>query len=289
MQDKDDSIYPAPGEAGGYTRLQGYERFDGQPKPSEATFILIPFDAGTNEPDVDDLVTGSVSAYTGVVAGYTVTSGDWSTNDAVGLLALHATTGTFVDNEIFTNTTQTNTCCTQNGAQEPQGAPTDALYDSWLQASIEWRRGEIDAVPGEGDILGVWQYNGTKYAFRNNVGSTAAVMHESTSSGWSAVDLGQTMAFTAGSTIDPVVGLTITGGTSGATGVISGYSISSGTFGANSAAGNIYFHTLTGTFQAAENVTYTGGSFTATAASTNTTLTAGGKYANLGNPIKRSA
>lgn len=267
-----------PGEAGGYTRLQGYERFDGQPKPSEATFILIPFDAGTNEPDVDDLVTGSVSAYTGVVAGYTVTSGDWSTNDAVGLLALHATTGTFVDNEIFTNTTQTNTCCTQNGAQEPQGAPTDALYDSWLQASIEWRRGEIDAVPGEGDILGVWQYNGTKYAFRNNVGSTAAVMHESTSSGWSAVDLGQTMAFTAGSTIDPVVGLTITGGTSGATGVISGYSISSGTFGANSAAGNIYFHTLTGTFQAAENVTYTGGSFTATAASTNTTLTAGGKY-----------
>jgi len=354
-----------PGEAGGYTRLQGYERFDGQPKPSESTFILLPFDAGSNEPAVDDIITGSGSSFTAIVAGFVLTSGDWSTNDAVGTLAVHEATGVFVDNETLTNTTQTNTLATQNGAQEAGGAPTDALYATWLQATIEWRRTQILVVPGEGDILGVWQYEGVKYAFRNNAGTvtldsgasgsvdsitvggvevmsasvnftssltatatavaanitalglytatsssttitisgsgsattavissattisttdtdtTAAVMHKSTASGWSTVDLGLQLAFTTGAVNKPTIGETITGsaGTGAKTAIVAGYSITSGTFADGDAVGILYLHTLSGTIT---NGTLLGGTSGVTAANAGTTsaitLPAGGKY-----------
>lgn len=43
------------------------------------------------------------------------------------------------------------------------------------------------AVPGEGDVLGVWVYNGDVYAFRNAIGGASALMYKSTPSGWAAV------------------------------------------------------------------------------------------------------
>jgi len=45
-------------------------------------------------------------------------------------------------------------------------------------------------VPGEGDILGVWGFNGKNYAFRNAVGGATAAMYESTGSGWTAKKTG---------------------------------------------------------------------------------------------------
>jgi len=267
-----------PGEAGGYTRIQGYERFDGRPKPSEASFVVLPFDAGENEPAVGDEVNGSLSGSTAYVAGFTLTSGDWSTNDAVGLLAVHDADGDFVDDDVLTNVTQVNTLATQNGAQQGQTAPTDELYDQWLQASIEWRRDQIQEVPGEGDILGVWQYNGTKYAFRNEVGGANAAMYEATPTGWSLVDLGQQLAYTVGSVADFIVGETITQGP--VSGIVSGYTITSGDFSSGNAVGTVYFHSLSGGAFGAGAIT--GGTSGATAtiagASTAITLPPGGKY-----------
>ena len=43
------------------------------------------------------------------------------------------------------------------------------------------------AVSGSGPIRGVWEYDNTVYAFRDNAAGTACVMHKSTSSGWSVV------------------------------------------------------------------------------------------------------
>ena len=43
------------------------------------------------------------------------------------------------------------------------------------------------AVTGSGPIRGVWEYNNVVYAFRNNAGGSACVMHKSTSSGWAVV------------------------------------------------------------------------------------------------------
>ena len=43
------------------------------------------------------------------------------------------------------------------------------------------------AVAGSGPSRGVWEYNTVVYAFRNNAGGSACVMHKSTSSGWAVV------------------------------------------------------------------------------------------------------
>lgn len=51
------------------------------------------------------------------------------------------------------------------------------------------------AVPGSGDLRGLWVYNNTLYAFRDNAGGTACVMHKATASGWTTVT---TPALTAG-------------------------------------------------------------------------------------------
>jgi len=45
-------------------------------------------------------------------------------------------------------------------------------------------------VSGSGDILGVWEYGGDVYAFRNNTLGTACVMHRSTATGWVVVPTG---------------------------------------------------------------------------------------------------
>ena len=57
---------------------------------------------------------------------------------------------------------------------------TDATTQATLRAAIQ-------PLPGSGNVLGCINYNGTVYAFRNNVGGTAAVMYRSTSSGWEQV------------------------------------------------------------------------------------------------------
>ena len=66
---------------------------------------------------------------------------------------------------------------------------TDALY----AAAVEALRTPILAIAGVGDILGVWRYNDTTYAFRNKVGGTEAGMWESTSAGWVEVVTGVTL------------------------------------------------------------------------------------------------
>lgn len=63
-------------------------------------------------------------------------------------------------------------------------------FDGQTAPSQGGTRGDIAAVPGEGDILGVWLYNGVVYAFRNAVGGATAVMYKSTGSGWSSVKTG---------------------------------------------------------------------------------------------------
>lgn len=63
-------------------------------------------------------------------------------------------------------------------------------FDGQTAPSAGGTRDDITTVPGEGDILGINLYNGVLYAVRNAVGSATAVMHKSTSSGWSSVKTG---------------------------------------------------------------------------------------------------
>ena len=122
-----------------------------------------------------------------------------------------------------------------------------------LFAGIETRRAAILAVPGSGPVRGVAVYLGTVYAWRNNAGATAMNIYKSTSSGWTLVPLGYEMAFDTGS-LQLYDGDVITGQTSGATATITRVVVSSGSWSAHTAAGYLTFASVTGTFQAGENL-----------------------------------
>lgn len=63
-------------------------------------------------------------------------------------------------------------------------------FDGQTAPSAGGDRGAITTVPGEGDILGVWLYNGNVYAVRNASGGATAVMYKSSASGWTSVKTG---------------------------------------------------------------------------------------------------
>ena len=79
----------------GYRRCQGYERFDGQPKPSDAQYWVVNFDAGQDPIVEGDTVTGADSSATGkALIDAVITSGSYAGNDAVGYLVLTTVSGT---------------------------------------------------------------------------------------------------------------------------------------------------------------------------------------------------
>lgn len=168
-----------------------------------------------------------------------------------------------------------------NGVDIQRGAETDANDKTYVQLAIETQRATIlqPGSSGDGDILGVWIFNGIKYCFRNATDGLSAVMYKSTSNGWEVVNLGREIAFTSGGTTQIVVGNTITGTTSGAFAVITEVVLTSGTWGAGDAAGYFYFDSQTGTFQS-ENIDVGASTNLATIAgdSTAITLSPGGKY-----------
>jgi hypothetical protein len=93
---------------GGYARIEGFERSDGQARPSDASYWILNFDAGDLVAPVDDgLVVGGTSGATGKVGVTVLTSGSWAGGDAAGYFALYTLTGLFVDDEPlgFTNAT----------------------------------------------------------------------------------------------------------------------------------------------------------------------------------------
>lgn len=182
----------------GYQRVDGFERFDGRPKPSEASYWVLNFDAGTAAISEGDTVTGATSSATGVaLIDAVVESGSYVGSDAAGYLVLTGVSGTFQDNENLQVSAVTKSVA--DGTASERGALTDANDTTWYQDAIETARADISAVPGSGAIRGVWAYGGDVYAFRDNAGGTAGVMHKATSSGWSEVSLGREIAFTGGS------------------------------------------------------------------------------------------
>jgi hypothetical protein len=222
-----------PGVYGGYKRIDGYERFDGRTSPSSATYYYATFTPTTTDPAVGDTLTqGAVTAVVAQVADGAMAL----TKLAGGTLAAGAYTGG--GGGTFTNVPQ------------QLGYSTGYLDAVALNAAADIYRADIAAVPGSGSILGVWMYNGTVYAVRNNAGGTAAVMHKSTTSGWSAVALGREVAFTSGGTYVIAEGNTITGATSAATAVITRVVLTSGSWAGGDAAGYLVFASQTGTFQA---------------------------------------
>lgn len=251
---------------GGYERIEGFERYDGREAPSEAHYWILDFTAPTSYPVTGAAITGDSSGASGVLIDSTATS---------GRIVLRSVTGVFIDGEPLR--ADGVLFAIADGTATLNDAETDELDAQYSRAVRDYARSMIQAVPGEGAVLGVVTYRGTPYAIRNNVGSTAAVMHKATTAGWVPVTLGRRLNFDAGVT-QPTIGTTITGDTSNATGVLQRIVVKDGDWLTHDAAGYLILTSVTDAFQDNETISGGGGSMTADGVDAAQSLPAGGRY-----------
>lgn len=264
--------------ARGYRRINGYERFDGRPSPTEAVYYTLDFTAGYQQPSVGNVFEGMTSGALGrILVQPTAVTGSWALSTATGTLVLRIISGTFQDGENIKQQGGGTVRCVADGTATLRGATTDANDDAWMALAVADARSLIAAVTGSGAIRGVWMYDGDVYAFRDNAGATACEMWVSSTSGWTQVALGYTLNFVNGTSAISA-GETVTGGTSAATGTVGRVILTSGTWGGGTAAGRLILTAKTGNFGAAETITSAGGSATTSGTQTANTLQPGGRF-----------
>ena len=260
----------------GYRRVQGYERYDGDPAhvASTATYKRIPFVSGGNSAiNVGATVTGSVSAATARCLAYEVESGDLSSGTAVGSVYILVLSGTFVAGENLL-VSGIDLATTSGVAQN--GSLGDGMYREALREVRNYRRGLCAKPAGSGKILGVWNAGDTRYVVRNNAGGTAAVLHKTTPTGWQAIDLGHEIEFTnANASVGE--GDTLTQG--GVTATVKRVVLLAGSLSSGTNAGRLIISAPSGGVFAAGAATSTGGgALTLSGASTAITLLPNGNF-----------
>lgn len=225
---------------GGYEDITGYERYDGRPRPSSASYSTMDVTI-SGSLSAGDTITGATSGATGVLVAV-VTDG---TPDYVVMTKV---SGTFQDGENLEVSASVEAVAAS--AANVDGATTSKLHAQYRNLAADEYRSDIAVVPGSGAILGVFMLNGDVFAFRNNAGGTAAVMHKASTSGWVAVDLNSELAFDSGGTYEIAEGDTITGATSGATATVRRVALGDGSFAGGDAEGYLILTGISGTFQA---------------------------------------
>jgi hypothetical protein len=169
------------GVRGGYATCAGYERYSGLARPSSATYARLSVTL-SSAVVVGDVVTNAAATVFGTVIAI----------ESATVLVLTKITGVFTAASLKVGATVVGTSA---GAQAPGSAATPALDASYTALAANVYRALIDKVPGDGAILGVHQYGGNVYAFRNAVGSMSAAMYKDSVAGWVAVALGREIAF----------------------------------------------------------------------------------------------
>lgn len=268
-----------PWYQGGYRRIPGYERFDGRPKPSDATFT------GWESTDVSaasvgDTVTGDISGATGVICGL------WDDSANGNLYGTDYMAVTKVAGGPFQNGEGLNTAAyTINSAPTLQFAPTIDIEEDWLLAAETEYRDDIQPVTGSGPVRGVWQRLADVYAIRDNGGATQGVLWRATSTGWtqSGITMADYIRFDAGGvgTTEIFEGDTITGLTSGASATVHRVVLNGGSVAWDgSGEGYLVLTNVTGGSFSDNEALQVGGVTKATADGVNTTFTfpAGGVY-----------
>lgn len=172
----------------GYRRIYGYERYDGQIQPSEATYYSFTFDTGVSEIVAGDLLDASASlgGYATVVS-VTLTSGTWAGGDAAGTLVVYALQVAFADGSVMKVGGVTKATASSASVL---GVFTDPEYSTRQALTIAAARAAIDPVPGSGPILGAALFDGRVFAARNAADGLTAALYASFDTGWGAVRSG---------------------------------------------------------------------------------------------------
>jgi hypothetical protein len=214
---------------GGYSRILGYERFDGRPSPSAANYNILSC-TFLSTVSVGDTVVGSSSAATGKVISVTANS-----------VIITRETGTFLSGEQLSVAATPAATINQILGVDPDGE-TDAIYRGLAANDY---RSDIQAVPGAGPVRGVAYYDSYVYAWRNNAANTRLDLYKSSAAGWVLVPYFLQIHFDAG-THEIFPGETMVGHTSGATALVKVVIVLSGSWAAGNAAGYIVFTNLVG-------------------------------------------
>lgn len=233
-----DSQNYEPEISGGYRRIDGYERYDGRPSPSSASYWIVDIEQ-TGTITNGATITGATSGATGRVLGVF---------DSV--LVLGRVVGDFDIGENLQISAVTVAVANSQSLQD--GSPIAADDAEYTYLASNDYRADILAVPGSGQIRGVWVYNDITYAFRDNVGGTAGNMWKSSAGGWVQIAFGNEIQF-SGAVAQIFDGNTITGGTSGATAVVTRAMLRSGSW-TSAGVGTLIINAIIGTFQNGEEL-----------------------------------
>lgn len=217
---------------GGYTRIAGYQRFDGRPAPNDAAINAV-----------------TLTAVAGIAPGDTISNGTGATGVVIALDGLTVYYTKAVSSFAIGDTITDGSAIGTVTATGSRASGIAAAQYQKLAADVY--RADIQAVPGSGPVRGVAYYNGLKYAWRDSADGTHLVMYKSSTSGWVAITFGSEISYNTGVAAIPD-GATITGGTSGATAHVLRNVLQSGTIGAGTAAGRLVINTITGTFISGE-------------------------------------
>jgi hypothetical protein len=233
---------------GGYSRVGGYERFDGRPKPSEADFTVL-FATTTFSATVaaGQTITGETS---GASAKIISVSPDFK------YVVVTRQSGVF---QVGENLKVSSVTVAVSG---PSNTDLTQFDDNkFAEAAANDYRTDIQAPPGSGPVRGVWSLKNEVYCFRDNAAATQCLMYVATGAGWTQVNLGFELRFSDGDTGTPILdGQTVTGGTSGATGVVRRVVVQSGSNWSTGTpcSGRLIFSSITGTFQNGEEIRVSG-------------------------------
>jgi hypothetical protein len=259
-----DAMNYEPGLMGGYKRIDGYERMDGRPAPSSATYLYLECASLVDVP-FGVIVEGDSSGATGYVCKLDV---------ATGSLCLTNVVGTFVVGDVLEyGATPIGEIIAPPAPQGYRDSKSDALA---LAGAADVYRARIQKVPGQGPIRGVWVYNGFRYAFRDKAGGASGGMYRATASGW------QEVAFPLEEVRFTNANASVTSGvlTQGAvTATIQRVIVESGTLESGTNTGRLILSSRSGgAFSAGAATTTSSGSLTLSGAQASITLPAGGRY-----------
>ena len=187
-----DGINYEPDINGGYRRIPGYERYDGQPSPSDREHQVLQLDRA-NVFTTGDVLTGQRSQASGTVVLVDER-----------LVCLCSVTGEF-QLETVTNQGETAVITSLDYTQDAMTAYTQ--QERW-QAMEDYYRALIGKPPGTGKVEGVCHYKGTTFAFRRN--NDSVTISKSSPTGWNALPQADYLRFQGGGQRTPVEGDTFT-------------------------------------------------------------------------------
>jgi hypothetical protein len=256
-----------PGLNGGYRRIDGFERYDGRPAPSSATYLFL---EGTAVAPIQlgATVTGATSGATGVAV---------MADQANGALCVTKTAGEFQAGEqLLVGGAIVGTLTDIPALRGYRDAKNDALA---LAAAADAYRADIGPVPGSGPVRGVWMFLDVLYAWRDLADGTACALYKATAAGWTQIQLGEEIAFTnANASVQE--GAVLTQGATPATALITRVVLETGSLASGVNTGRLILANRTAAL-AAGAATTTGkgaGTLTLGGASTPITMLPGGRF-----------